>query len=103
VLVRRDGRFLSRVGDPKEPVWDDPYNVLFRDPETIENTFRFIDGRPPQGVSQGDRQVMLFLLRDDVVLGTVKEDPRGSLEMFTLRKQLAEELRSVFAGVDLDG
>jgi hypothetical protein len=102
LLVSRDGRFLGRAGDPCQPVWNDPYNLFFRDAETIANTFQVLDEQPrPYWLSQGQREVVVFKLRPDVALGVVKDDPRGPLEVFTLIRQLDQELPSLFAGVDL--
>jgi hypothetical protein len=103
VLVRRDGRFIARAGDPKEPIWNDPYNLFFRDAETINNTFEHLAQQTlPQILAQGQREVWLFKPREDVVLGTVKEDPRGAVEMYLLSKKLAAELPALFAGADFD-
>lgn len=102
VLVRRDGRFLARVGDPQEPFWDDPYNVLFRDAETIANTFDFLAQEPPpRAWAQGTREVLLFKPREDLVLGAVKDDPRGAVEMFELSVRINRELPALFEGIDL--
>jgi hypothetical protein len=102
VLVRADGKFLARVGDPKEPNWNDPYNVFFRDAETIANTFAFLELRkPPQSMRQGTRSVLLLKPSDDVVLGLVQDDERGVLEMYELRKEIAADVKERFSGVEL--
>ncbi len=103
VLVKRDGRILGRAGDPGQPLVNDPYNLFFRDAETIANTFDYLESQPsPQSLAQGSRQVVVFKLRPDVVLGVVKDDHRGALEMYRLTNQLGTELPTLFAGVDLD-
>jgi hypothetical protein len=102
VLVKRGGQFLARAGDPREPSWNDPYNLFFRDAEAIANTFSFLeDQAPPRSLVQGTRHVMVFKPHDDVLLGAVKDDSRGTVEMYQLSEQINAELASLFSGVDL--
>jgi hypothetical protein len=102
VLVKRGGQFLARAGDPREPSWNDPYNLLFRDAEAIANTFGFLeDQAPPRSLVQGTRHAIVFKPHQDVLLGAVKDDPRGVVEMYQLSEQINAELPSLFAGVEL--
>lgn len=103
VLVRRNGEIVARVGDPREPVFDDPYNIFFRDKETIANAFEYLATQgPPQVHAQGDRSVALFKPREDLLLGAVKEDSRDAIEMFHLTQKLNQELPAWFEGIDFD-
>jgi hypothetical protein len=78
---------------------NDPFNLFFRDAETIANTFDFVEQASPRSLVQGARRVVVFKVHPDVVLGIVKDDARGPLEMHRLKTQLQAELPALFASV----
>ena len=103
ILVHRDRYVLALVGDPRQPAWDDPWNLHFRDAAAIAVTFDYLDHeKAPRARAQGTREVLLFQPFPNVVLGSVKDDPRGAVEMFKLAMALAPELPALLAGLDLD-
>jgi hypothetical protein len=101
VLVTRDGRLLARAGDVEHPVVNDPYNLFFRDADTIANTFDFVEQASPRSLVQGTRQVAVFKVGPGVLLGTIKDDERGPLDMHRLMTQLQGELSLLFADARL--
>jgi hypothetical protein len=83
IVSMAPGRIVLVVGDAKAPEWDDPFNMLFRDEETVANTHRYMDGQDaPRSFRQGTRSCSLLRPVDSIIIGCVSDDSRLVHELF---------------------